>query len=185
MIGRLSALALAALLPFAGHAEPLGDCTGSPADAVLELPAGIADWGTLACTAHGHIIANDPRWVWHYFPSREAILVPSQLTGSEPLGNASYFTRIEYAPMPTADKRVQAAWVALFGEVPMKSAWAVNRLTVVNAVEQAVTLFFFNFQDQDKRWGIFCNADGTGCQASTKFLVLRRDSVEWRRSNGS
>ena len=85
------------MLSINASASPAGDCSGTPKSAIVELPEPLRNWGQLACTPYGHIITNKEGWVWSNPGSYSPIMIPSQMVRSKPkpLGNKSYFTKIE------------------------------------------------------------------------------------------
>lgn len=89
------------LLSGAVNASPVGDCEGMPEEAITELPSPLSQWGVIVCTPYGHIISNKEGWIWSNPAAYSPVMIPSQMVRNnpEPLGNKSYFTRIEMTPI--------------------------------------------------------------------------------------
>lgn len=64
MLKQFALLILALVSSAIAKAAPQGNCEGSPAQAVLELPAPLSQWGSIVCTPYGHIISNHDGWIW-------------------------------------------------------------------------------------------------------------------------
>jgi hypothetical protein len=80
-------------------------CAGTPAGAVMTLPAPLDQWAELYCTEYGHVIAARDGWRWSLPGAYRAVFVPAQ-TGTDfplTLGNTSYFTRIDMAEISPLD----------------------------------------------------------------------------------
>lgn len=161
------------------HATPIGDCEGSPSEAVVELPAPLSEWGSIVCTAYGHIISNREGWVWSQPGDYSPVFVPSQMVRShpQPLGNDSYFTRIAFDEMALTDTATSDALAALLDGFPQESVSKAWKLRATGSLGRRLTLYFFNFDTSI--WGIWCDADGFNCNSDSMFMVLdMRNSSE-------
>lgn len=90
-------LGLISILSLAAKSNPVGDCVGTPKEAVTELPSPLDNWGQIVCTPYGHIISNKQGYVWSNIGSYSPVMIPSQMVRTNPknVGNNSYFTSIE------------------------------------------------------------------------------------------
>ena len=90
-------LVLISILSFSVKSSPVGDCIGTPKEAVTALPSPLDNWGQIVCTPYGHIISNKQGYIWSNVGSYSPVMIPSQMVRSNPksLGNNSYFTSIE------------------------------------------------------------------------------------------
>ncbi len=94
----LCAVAMAAsLAATAPKAASDGDCTNSPVEAVVTLPAPLSKWAQIACTPFGHVLTSHEGWIWVWPDGTGTVFIPSQMVARDPapLGNTSYFTNIE------------------------------------------------------------------------------------------
>lgn len=178
MLKTIATLLLSLALPSIAQAAPQGDCSGSPADAVVELPAPLSDWGTVACTPFGHIISNRQGWIWSYPGALAPVFVPSQMVRSkpEPLGNKSYFTRITFTEASLSDAATASALSALNSGLSPGPASKAYKLSATGSLGRSLVLFFF--QQGASIWGIWCDEHGAQCNPDTRFMVLdmRKDS---------
>jgi len=155
------------------RAEAENPCAGTPPDAVTKLPAPLSDWGTIVCTPHGHIISNHEGWIWSKPGGYSPVFVPSQMvkTNPEPVGNKSYFTRIDFKEVdlrdPAASKALASMQEGYSPETPIKAF----RLDVRGSLGRALVLYFFDWGDSVN--GIWCGQDGTECKASSMFMLLK------------
>lgn len=172
MIKQLTILLLSLTLSVIAQAAPQGNCSGSPATAVLELPAPLSDWGSIVCTPYGHIISNHDGWIWSYLGAFAPVFIPSQMVRSnpEPIGNKSYFKQITFVEVPLSDKEAAAAFSALNEGLAPESDSKAYKLSVTGSLGRSLTLFFF--QHGSSIWGIWCDEHGTQCKSDTRFMVL-------------
>jgi hypothetical protein len=159
------------ILGFASNcafAAPRGDCAGTPADAVVELPAPLNAWGQIVCTTYGHIISNKEGWLWSYPGAYSPVFVPSQVVPDSPaeLGNKSYFTSISMTKVE--GNEFQAAYSAFHSQFDENEALPVGyRLDVASVSGNTLKLYFFDYGDF--AWGIWCPDK---CEANLSFMVL-------------
>ena len=169
-----TALLLLALVFSVGAkaAAPQDDCSGSPAQAVMDLPAPLSEWGTIVCTPYGHIISNHDGWIWSYPGGYAPVFVPSQMVRNNPapLGNKSYFTQITFTESALSDKATAEALAALNEGLSPEPASRAYRLLATGSLGRTLVLYFF--QHGASTWGIWCDDRGTQCKSSTRFMVL-------------
>ena len=172
MLKQTALLILTLAAPAIARAAPQGDCAGSPAQAVLELPAPLSQWGSIVCTPYGHIISNHDGWIWSRAGGYSPVFIPSQMVRSnpEPLGNSSHFTKIEFVEVPVADKAASDALTALQDGLDPEPASKAYRLSATGSLGRNLVLYFF--QLGTSTWGIWCDKDGANCSSSTAFMVL-------------
>lgn len=154
----------------AAEADPSGDCEGTPENAVMTLPAAMDDWAQIVCTPYGHIIAAEDGWIWSYPGDLYPVMVPSQMVRSNPeeVGNASYFSRIEFVPAEKENiEEVRAALTEGFDVTD--SPGSIYRLSVENQDGEPLQLYFDITEDGKDTWGIWC-ADR--CNTDRRFMVL-------------
>jgi len=148
--------------------QPVGDCTGTPVEAVIELPAPLNDWGRLACTEYGHIITNLDGWIWSNPGGYNPVMIPSQMVRNNPeaIGNASYFIKIEMSLV--AGEELDAA-VALFEEGfdASETKPSVYNLEVVSVSGRKLGFKFFDYGAS--KWGVWCNVE---CDPDSRFMLL-------------
>jgi hypothetical protein len=170
----LSILTIAVPLGFAAPvaAAEGHDCTGSPADAVLKLPLPLAKWGQIACTPTGHVLTSHDGWVWIMPDASRSVIIPSQMVKNEPeeMGNRSYFTNIDVAPVKgTEFDQAYAAFHVGFDEKEAKpDAYRVD-LTSVSG--NTMRMFFFDYDTY--AWGISCPE--SKCDTGTRFMILDKN----------
>ncbi|MFZ3088579.1 MAG: hypothetical protein WA123_10995 [Methylotenera sp.] len=149
-------------------AAPVGDCTGTPADAVVELPAPLSSWGQIACTQYGHIITNNTGYIWSYPGAYAPVFVPSQMVRNNPteLGNKSYFTSIKMTKVEgTEFEEPYSAFHSGFAKD--KSLPSGYRLDATSVSGDSLKLYFFDYGDS--AWGIWCRET---CDPTSSFMVL-------------
>lgn len=159
-------------------AAPIGDCGGTPDDAVMELPAPLSDWGVIVCTPHGHIISNREGWIWSNPGGYSPVFIPSQMVrrNPEPLGNKSYFTNIVMTDV-TGTPEAEAVWKLLTekfdqSEKPEK----VYFLDVDSTSGKQLSLYFFTSPGGPHLTGIWC--PNSQCRADSFFMVLDMRDTE-------
>lgn len=161
-------IALISLLSFILHAQPVGNCKGTPSSAVTLLPKPLSNWGQIACTPYGHIITNKKGWVWSNPGSYSPVMIPSQMVRNNPelLANKSYFTQVEMSEV--LGKEAEAAISLLekgFDKTETKPK--VYRLRVVSISGKSLNLKFFDYGNS--KWGMWCNK---GCDPNSRFMLL-------------
>lgn len=159
-------------LPITASAGQQGSCAGSPPQAVLKLPAPLSQWGTVVCTPYGHIISNHDGWIWSRPGAYSPVFVPSQMVRSnpKPLGNASYFTKIEFVPVSLSNKAAIDALAELNKHFDPEVASNAYRLYVTGSLGRSLVIYFFRLGNSI--WGIWCDKDGANCSSSSAFMVL-------------
>jgi hypothetical protein len=156
---------LAVVFPEKAHAA---DCAGTPSAAVMKLPSPLDEWGTIVCTEYGHIISNHDGWIWSMPGAYSPVFIPSQMVrdNPEPLGNRSYFLKIEMTKV--AGKEFDDAYEAVHaGFAPDAIKPIGYRLDVVSVSSRSLQLYFFAGKSI---WGIWCR-DGK-CDTSSRFMLL-------------
>jgi hypothetical protein len=162
------AVALVALSAVPAEAD---DCKGSPASAVVTLPAPLDRWATIVCTPYGHIISNRQGWIWSRPSGYSPIFIPAQMVQSEPkpLGNDAYFTAITVTKSAGSD--FESAYAAYStGFAPDAKKPDGYRLDVTSVLGTKLTLFFFDYGDH--AWGIWCGMDRFKCELDSRFMLL-------------
>ena len=150
------------------RSSPTGECGGTPDKAVVELPAPLSNWGQILCTPYGYIITNKEGWIWSNPDSYSPVMIPSQMvrTKPEPLGNKSYFTKIEMVAL-NEEKAKAAIKIFESGFDKSETAPKVYSLSVSSIFGKALDFNFFDYGDS--QWGMWCNK---GCDPSSKFMLL-------------
>jgi len=149
-------------------AAPVGDCAGTPADAVVDLPPPLNAWGQIACTPYGHIISNKEGWIWSYPGAYAPVFVPSQMVRKNPaeLGNRSYFTNIKMTKVEGAE--FEEAYSAFHASFRKDEALPIGyRLDATSVSGKNLKLYFFDYGDS--AWGIWCRET---CDPKLSFMVL-------------
>tara|TARA_R110001592_G_scaffold235022_1_gene492859 strand:- start:216 stop:728 length:513 start_codon:yes stop_codon:yes gene_type:complete len=149
-------------------AAPAGDCEGTPEGAILELPSPLNNWGQIACTEYGHIITNMDGWIWSNPGAYSPVMIPSQMVrrNPEPVGNNSYFTKIEMNQLgPEESNEVIELFEAGFDSSgqPVK----VYNLSIASISGRELSFMFLDYGES--QWGMWCN---NGCDPQSKFMLL-------------
>ena len=165
-------LLLLASVPEAQATQPQGDCSSTSGAAATELPSPLSEWATIVCTPYGHIISNHEGWIWSRPGGYVPVFVPSQMVRNnpEPVGNASYFTSIDFKELSLSEPAAVKALAALEADLPFEPASKAYRLAVSGSLGRSLVLYFF--QLDTSIWGIWCGADGDACASDTKFMLL-------------
>lgn len=165
------ALMVLILIGSNSYADAVGDCAGSPQDAVLKLPQGMQEFAQLTCTPFGHIIMQKDGWTWTYPGGVAPILIASQTTQANPqqLGNNSYFRSIEFDPVAEDEKVSVLAALGLGTLGPDKDP-EVFRLTTSNHAGEESTLYLSFDARTDTNWGVWCNDE---CLPDSRFTLQR------------
>lgn len=146
-----------------------GDCAGTPPNAVMALPDPLAKWAKIVCTPYGHVISSRDGWVWSNPGAYSPVFIPAQMVKKDPapLGNKSYFTKIEMTKIE--DDEFQEAYTAVHGNFAADSHLPDGyRLDVTSVSGDTLTLDFFDYGTYV--WGIWC---ATGhCDPASRFMVL-------------
>jgi hypothetical protein len=149
-------------------AAPVGDCAGTPTEAVSDLPSPLNEWGQLVCTPYGHIISNKDGWIWSYPAAYAPVFIPSQMVQKEPkeLGNKSYFTKIIMTKVEGSE--FQETYSVFHAGFDAKETLPVGyRLDVASVSGDSLKLYFFDYGDS--AWGIWCRDT---CDPKLSFMVL-------------
>ena len=161
-------LVLISILSFSVKSSPVGDCIGTPKEAVTALPSPLDNWGQIVCTPYGHIISNKQGYIWSNVGSYSPVMIPSQMVRSNPksLGNNSYFTSIE---MNLLKDEEAAASIELFetGFDKSPNRPKVYSLLVKSKSGKELSFKFFDFGDS--QWGMWCKKS---CDPNSKFMIL-------------
>lgn len=147
------------------------DCTGSPAEAVMTLPAPLNKWGQISCTPYGHVLAPAGNWTWIWPDGSGTVFIPSQLVMSNPqlLGNRSYFTRIEVTRVRGAE--YDEAYATFregldLREVPPDA----YRADLTSVSGKVMKVYFFDYDSF--AWGMSC--PDNNCVQDSRFIMLDR-----------
>jgi hypothetical protein len=147
------------------------DCTGSPAEAVMTLPAPLNKWGQISCTPYGHVLAPAGNWTWIWPDGSGTVFIPSQLVMSNPqlLGNRSYFTRIEVTRVTGAE--YDEAYATFregldLREVPPDA----YRADLTSVSGKVMKVYFFDYDSF--AWGMSC--PDNNCVQDSRFIMLDR-----------
>ncbi len=162
-----------------GNASPVGDCSGTPEQAVMVLPSPLSEWGKIACTPYGHIITNKEGWTWSNPGSYSPIMIPSQMVRSnpEPLGSKSFFTEINMVAV-TGQQALDAIKLFEAGFDSSETAPTVYSLTVSSVSGKELGFQFFDYGDS--QWGMWCNKE---CNPNSKFMLLNMAKRPNKTSN--
>jgi len=152
-------------------ADDENDCTGTPLEAVVTLPAPLRKWGQIECTPYGHILVGRDGWVWARLDGGSQAFVPSQMVERDPapLGNTSYFTALDVAPLN--DDATEGALRLFEAGLDMSEKASGYRLDATSVSGQRVTLYFFDFGSF--AGGMWC-PDGE-CFADTRFMIMAKE----------
>ena len=156
------------------HASDESDCVGSPPEAVMTLPAPLDKWGEIACTPFGHVLTSKKGWLWILPTVRRPIFLPSQMVDRfpAPLGNKSYFTKIEAARI-SGDEFTRVYQIFHEGFDPNETRPDGYRVELTSVSGQTLRVYFFDYDTY--AWGIECRAGG--CDRGTRFMILDKDHM--------
>lgn len=149
-------------------ADPVGDCAGTPTEAIVALPPPLDSWGQIACTPYGHILSNKEGWVWSRPGGYSPVFVPSQMVRDNPekLGNESYFTSIRMTEVH--GNEFQAAYTSFHDGFDKDERLPSGyRLDVTSISGKSLKLYFFDYGDSI--WGIWCRDT---CDPDSRFMIL-------------
>ncbi|TVO70086.1 MAG: hypothetical protein FHK78_16540 [Sedimenticola selenatireducens] len=154
-----------------GNAALVGECEGTPIDAVKELPNPLSEWGVIACTPYGHIISNKEGWIWSNPGGYSPVMIPSQMVRSNPeaLGNKSYFKEISLKEL-RGEAAASAIEVFRTGFDKSPEEPRVYSVKVVSVSGKELGFQFFEFGDH--HWGMWCNKK---CNPDSRFMILNMD----------
>ncbi len=144
------------------------DCTGTPAAAIMKLPPPLDKWGQIVCTPYGHIITARQGWLWNRPGAYSPVWVPAQMVKQDPapLGNQSYFTKIDFTKVSGDELQIPYQAFSQFrSEGPPPP---VYRLDVTSISGSSLRLYFLDYPSSP--WGVWCS-DGK-CDSSQIFMIL-------------
>lgn len=161
----------AGLDPAAPRAASAIDCSGSPPDAVMTLPAPLSKWGQISCTPYGHVLQGRGNWVWIWPDGSGTVFIPSQLVMSNPeiLGNRSYFTQIEVLRVRGAEFE-QAYATFREGLDGKETPPDVYRGELSSVSGRVMRVYFFDYDSY--AWGMSC--PDNNCVQDSRFIILDR-----------
>lgn len=171
----LGALTITASLGFVapGIAAEGHDCTGSPAEAVMDLPLPLSKWGHIACTPYGHMLTSRDGWIWVMPQGLEPVLVPSQVADKRPelLGNTSYFTKIEVEKVKGDEfnDAYKSFHVGFDDKEVRPDAYRVDIATSGGA---SLRMYFFDYDTY--AWGMEC--PDNACETDSRFMILDKNT---------
>lgn len=145
------------------------DCTGTPDDAATTLPLPLSKWGQIACTPFGHVLGAREGWMWISQNAARQIVIPAQGESRRPLplGNASYFVKIEVERIGGSEfDRVYEIFHAGFDANEAKPDGYRVELTPVKG--DALTVYFFDYDTY--AWGMECPKGE--CVTDSRFMIL-------------
>lgn len=145
------------------------DCAGTPAEAVMTLPAPLNDWGQIHCTPYGHVIAARDGWIWSQMGAYAPVFIPSQMVRNNPteLGNQSYFSSLNLIAVSAQEAEpALAEFRRLFAPELPKQSYQFDAISVSG---RALRLYFLDYGN-DTRLGIWCR-DGI-CSPESIFMLL-------------
>jgi hypothetical protein len=150
------------------------DCTGTPPNAVMTLPAPLAKWGQISCTPFGHVLASHKDWIWILPTVRKPVFVPSQMVDRmpQPLGNKSYFTKIDVMRI-SGDEFTRAYETFHEGFDPNEVTPDGYRVDLTSVSGKTVRLYFFDYDTY--AWGMECRE--TKCERDSRFMILDKDHM--------
>jgi hypothetical protein len=162
------------LMVFAGFVErpraaSVGDCAGSPPEAVMTLPPPLDKWGQIACTPYGHVLAGRGNWTWIWPDGSGTVFIPSQLVMNNPqlLGNRSYFTRIEIMRVRGAE--FDGAYETFREGMDQREVPPDGyRADLTSVSGMVMRVYFFDYDTY--AWGMSC--PDNNCVQDSRFLML-------------
>jgi hypothetical protein len=154
-----------------GRAAAAGECSGSPPEAVMTLPAPLDKWGQIACTPFGHVLQGRDNWVWIWPDGSGTVFVPSQLvmTNPQPLGNRSYFTDIDI--MRVRGGEADKAYATFREGLDVKETSPdIYRADLTSVSGKVMRVYFFDYDTY--AWGMSC--PDNNCVQDSRFIILDR-----------
>src|SRR5262245_3636489 len=153
------------------RAAAVGDCAGSPPEAVMTPPAPLNKWGGISCTPYGHVLAGHDNWVWIWPDGSGTVFIPSQLVMNNPqlLGNRSYFTHIEI--MPVGGAEFDEAYATFREGMDLTETPPDGyRADLTSVSGKVMRVYFFDYDTY--AWGMSC--PDNNCVRDSRFLILDR-----------
>lgn len=170
----LSTFVLAGIGMGSTRANDETDCTGSPSEAVMTLPAPLSKWGEVACTPFGHVLTSRKGWAWVLISAKRPVILPSQMVDEmpQPLGNKSYFTAI--AVQRVTGQEFAAAYETLHGDLdPHETLPNGYRVDLASVSGKKMLLYFFDYDTY--AWAIEC--PNGSCSRGSRFMILDQDHM--------
>jgi len=157
----------------AAAVENAHDCTGSPPDAVMTLPAPLSKWGRIVCTPYGHMLAGRDGWMWIMPEIFETVLIPAQVPEKEPeqVGNKIYFTKVDvYKVKGSEFDNAYKVFHTGFDDKEVKPDGYRVELTT----DQGKSLMMYFFDYDTYAWGMSC--PDSKCEMETRFMILDKNT---------
>jgi hypothetical protein len=177
-----SVILLGAATASAARDDFLISCAGSPPDAVLQLPAPLANWGRVYCTKYGHTLAAKDRWIWSFPGAYAPVHLPAQMVREHPreLRHAAYFKRIELVQLGNREAERAAdrlnEKLGTRADSPVSSAY---RLVLTNQDGGKHTILFVlttrEVEIGKGHWGIWCDEE---CKDGSPFMLLNYEGQQ-------
>lgn len=158
--------------PTVSNAAQTHDCTGSPPDAVMTLPAPLSRWAQIVCTPFGHMLASHKGWMW-LAPDLDPVFIPAQSMDKNPeqLGNKIYFTKIDVERVKGAEfEDAYKTFHEGFDDSEVKPDGYRVEMTTVRG--NTIRMYFFDYDTY--AWGMSC--PDNKCEPDTRFMVLDRST---------
>ena len=153
------------------RAAAVGDCSGSPPEAVMTLPAPLSKWGQITCTPYGHVLAGRGNWTWIWPDGSGTVFIPSQLVMTNPqlLGNRSYFTNVEIMRVRGAE--FDEAYATFREGLDLQETPPdVYRADLTSVSGKVMRVYFFDYDTF--AWGMSC--PDNNCVQDSRFIMLDR-----------
>jgi hypothetical protein len=135
------------------------------------LPAPLDKWGQIACTPFGHVLQGRDNWVWVWPDGSGTVFVPSQLVmaNPQPLGNRSYFTRIDI--MRVRGREADDAYATFREGLDVKETPPdIYRAALTSVSGKVMRVYFFDYDTY--AWGMSC--PDNNCVQDSRFIILDR-----------
>jgi hypothetical protein len=145
------------------------DCSGTPPDAVMELPTPLSKWAQITCTPLGHMLTSREGWIWVMPADLETVLIPSQIVEKEPetVGNNSYFNKIDVTRVKGEEfNEAYKAFHVGFDDQEVKPDG--YRVDLTTAAGKTLRMFFFDYDSY--AWAMSCPENK--CDSDTRFMIL-------------
>jgi len=154
----ISALILSLNFSVDTAAYPSGDCSGTPGDAVLELPAPFSQWGQIVCNGINHSISGRGDWFWKGDSNYSQVEVNS---------SGQYFKDIQARQLKGAEIKEYVS-ILEGKESNSKPKTYVLELTADNDSKSKVIFFEYGL---NSIWAMKCTSS---CDANSKFMVMNK-----------
>jgi len=166
------ALAIAASFGAASpKAASENDCSGTPVEAVMTLPAPLNKWGKIICTPYGHVLSSHTGWAWIHPNAQQPVFIPAQMVDRDPLpvGNAIFFTKIEVSRI-NGNEYAHAYEVFHQGFDEMDLTPEIYRAEFTSVSGDMTQLYFLDYGTY--AWGIWCSEEA--CDRDTRFVIVNK-----------